>query len=207
MAIKEVLIVGILSNLFNFIGSKYCFESDKLYKAFGVKPAMTELDKEVVKEWADIYFGNAYWLVESGRSYNEFFGTESNGELRTLDVAKTVCEELSRLITLDIDIQVTGSEHAKYLQDIVNVLKENMREDIDLGCGLGYLIFKPYHNGVDVLNPFNVIPIRWYKKELLEAIFIDKIEKDKNVYVRAEYHNYINEDDYVIKNKDAIKMN
>ena len=189
--------MGILSNLFNELRWNYCFESDKLYKAFEVKPIMTELDKEIVRGWADIYYGNAPWLVASGRSLNKILGKDSNSELRTLDIGKTVCEELARLITLDIDIQITGNE---YLQNVMNSYKKTMREDIELACGLGYIVTKPSENGVDVLNPFSVIPIRYSKRELLEAIFIDKVERDGNRYIRAEYHNYIDEDNYIIKN-------
>lgn len=194
--------MGIISNIFNYLGGRYCFESDKLYRAFEVEPAMNELDKQMVKEWADIYFGNAYWLANSGRNAtDDLFGADSNSELRTLDIAKTVCEEIARLVTLDIDVQITGSKHADYLQGQINGLKEVLRDNIELACGVGYIVFKPSDNGVDVLNPFEIIPIRYAKKELVEVIFIDKVEKGKDIYVRAEYHNYIDENNYIIKNK------
>lgn len=194
--------MGIISNVIGYLSGKYSIESDKIYKAFGVEPALDELDKQCTKEWSDIYYGNAYWLARSGRTAtDELFGADSNSELRTLDIGKTVCEELSRLITLDIDIQITGSEHAKYLQKIVDALKKTLRGDIELACGIGYIVYKASDSGADVLTPFDVIPIRYVKKELLEAIFIDKVERNGDIYVRAEYHNYIDENRYIIKNK------
>lgn len=193
--------MGILSSLFDIMHGKYYVESDKIYKAFEVEPIMSELDKERVREWKDIYYDNAYWLVGSGRPVYKILHEEDNEELRTLSIAKTVCEEIAKLTMLDIDIQITGSEHAKYLTKQKDKLMKELIYDLEFGVAVGYIVFKPAEDGVDVLTPFEVIPIRYNRRELVEAIFIDKIEKGKDIYVRAEYHNYIDKDRYIIKNK------
>ena len=198
--------MGILSNLFEAIHGKSYVESDSLYKAFEVESAMTELDKERVREWKDIYFDNAYWLVDSGKPMYNILHEEDNMELRTLGMAKSVCEEIAKLTMLEIDIKITGSEYAKYLEEQKDRLMDELIYDLEFACAVGYIVFKPSEYGVDVLTPFDVIPIRYNRKELVEAIFIDKIEKDNNIYVRAEYHNYIDDSRYIIKNKAFMSI-
>lgn len=192
--------MGIFGNLFKRFQSVDYFESDKLYKAFEVEPCINYLERDIVKQWRDIYIDKAPWIVERGNTLQDYLNS-SNNQLRSLCMAKSICSEVARLTALDIDIQLTGSERAEYLQTIIDDLKSRLQNDVELSAAVGYIVFKPNINVIDVITPFDLIPIRYDGKTLFECIFIDKIEKDNDVYIRCEHHNYIDETRYIIRNK------
>lgn len=197
--------MGIFSKLFSWKCNDNWnyFESDKLYKAFNVEPCITDLERDCVREWKDIYIDQAPWIINSGNTLQDYFDS-TNNQLRSLSMAKSVCAEIARLTVLDIDIQVTGSERADYIQHIINDMSDKLHNIVELTSALGYTIFKPSEKSVDIFNAFNVIPIRYDGKKLNECIFIDRINKGKDIYIRCEYHNYIDENTYIIKNKAFI---
>ena len=125
--------MGIFSKLFSW---KYndnwnYFESDKLYKAFNVEPCITDLERDFVREWRDICIDQAPWITHNGNTLQDYFDS-TNNQLRSLSMAKSVCAEIARLTVLDIDIQVTGSERADYIQHIINDMSSNLHNIVDL---------------------------------------------------------------------------
>lgn len=192
--------MGIFGNLFKHFQIVDYFESDKLYKAFEVEPCINDLERDLLKQWRDIYIDKAAWIVERGNTLQDYLNSE-NRQLRSLCMAKSVCSEIARLTALDIDIQLTGSERAKYLQIIIDDLKSRLQNDVELSAAVGYIVLKPNIDVIDIITPFDLIPIRYDGKTLFECIFIDKIEKDNDVYIRCEHHNYIDETRYIIRNK------
>lgn len=194
-------ILGIFGNLFKRYQNVDYFESDKLFKAFDVEPCINDLERDLIKKWKNIYIDKSPWITERGNTLEDYLNS-NNRQLRSLSMAKSVCSEVARLTALDIDIQVTGSERANYIQSILDdKLKNKLQNTIELAAAVGYIIFKPSDDDIDVITPFDVIPIRYDGKTLFECIFIDKIEKDNDIYIRCEYHNYIDENRYIIRNK------
>ena len=197
-----LLIRGEKMGVFDFLNYK-TIDSDKLHEAFKVEPEVSPVMKDSISLWRDIYVGEAPWIVEDNNLVSGLFmaGTERT---KSLNMGKLVSSELSRLSTLDIDIQVTGSSRAIYLQELINVFRIKLREKLELGVALGGLFFKPNSNGIDFVTPYNYIPITFDGNEnVTSIIFIDKILKGKDIYVRGEYHDF-NEDRYIIENKAFI---
>ncbi len=193
--------MGIFGNLFKRFSNVDYFESDKLYKAFEVEPCINDLERDLLKQWKNIYIDKAPWITERGNTLEDYLNS-NNRQLRSLSMAKSVCSEIARLTALDIVIEVTGSDRANYLQTIIDdELKHKIQNTIELAAALGYIVFKPSENSIDIITPFDLIPVRYNGRELLECIFIDKIEKDNDIYIRCEHHNYIDETRYTIRNK------
>lgn len=191
--------------VFDFLNYK-TIDSDKIYKAFGVEPEISQVMKDSISLWREIYIGEAPWIVaDNNLTYGLF---RANTErVKTLNMGKLVASELARLSTLDIDIQITGSSRATYLQDIINTFRFKLREKLEFGIALGGLFFKPNSTGIDFVTPYNYIPISFDGNDnITSIIFIDKILKGKDIYVRGEYHNFT-EEMYTIKNKAFICKN
>ncbi len=191
--------------VFDFLNYK-TIDSDKVYEAFEVDPEISQVMKDSISLWRDIYIGESPWIVEDNNKVYGLFRSSAE-RVKSLNMGKLVASELARLSTLDIDIQVTGSSRATYLQDIINKFRFKLREKLEFGIALGGLFFKPNPTGVDFVTPYNYIPISFDGNDnVTSIIFIDKILKGKDIYVRGEYHNFT-EELYTIKNKAFICKN
>ena len=196
--------MSIFGNLFKRFNVNY-YESDKLYKAFDVKPCISDFERDLISDWRDIYIDKAPWLTDGG-SYNintlETYLHGGNEILRSLGFAKSICEEIARLSTLELNIEVIGSGRATYIQtNYIDDLKNDLQNIIELMAAVGFVVLKPGIDDTDLITPFDLIPIRYDKKKLNEVIFIDKIERDNDILIRCEHHNYIDEEKYIIRNK------
>ena len=196
--------MSIFGNLFKHFNVNY-YESDKLYKAFDVKPCISDFERDLISDWRDIYIDKAPWLTDGG-SYNintlETYLHGGNEILRSLGFAKSICEEIARLSTLELNIEVIGSGRATYIQtNYIDDLKNDLQNIIELMAAVGFVVLKPGIDDTDLITPFDLIPIRYDKKKLNEVIFIDKIERDNDILIRCEHHNYIDEEKYIIRNK------
>ena len=198
--------MGLFGNFLKRYREDSYFESDKLYKAFDVQPCVNDYEREIIKQWKDIYIDRAPWLVEYGNTLEDYLNS-SNRQLRSLSMAKSICSEIARLATLDFDIQITGSDRAKYIQSIIDDFTSKLQNSVELAAAVGYVIYKPSDGGIDVITPFDIIPIRYDGEELLECIFIDKIERDNDIFIRCEHHNYIDNERYIIRNKAFLSKN
>lgn len=190
--------------LLDFLKTGNIVDSDKIYESFGVEPLIDENDKEYLQLWKDVYFNNAPWL--DGVVTLDDMLNGSNKQLRTLGMAKSVCEELARLTTLGCEIDIVGGKRAKALKEIIYKNKFKLHKGVEIGTALGCIVFKPTtaYGGLDIITLFDMVPIRVDNEgNIVECIFIDKIETKKDIYIRAEHHNFT-EEKYEIKNKCFI---
>ena len=152
-------------------------------KAFGGLTFETSPEMMTALElWASMYEENAPWL---GRE-----------DMATMNLPVTIAGEISRVATIEMEVSVTGSTRADYLQERLKatVLK-NMRETIEIGCAKGGLVLKPYISDdkivVDVIHADHFFPISFDSDgNIVAAIFVDQIKKGERFYTSLVYHNY-----------------
>lgn len=204
----------------NLLKKNNYIDSDKVFKAFGVNPCISENMKQHVKLWDDIYKNNAPWL----QAETVFDMLYNPGKaLKSLNLPKVITSELSRLATFDLDITLNKekeqshknentnkitktnekpTEQEQAVLNAIETIKNESSQIVEKLAAIGTIILKPNGSGFDVLTPFDFIPIAVdNKNNLTSVIFIDKIERGKDTFIRLEFHDLKDNGDYTIKNK------
>lgn len=155
-------------------------------------------NKAEVKEWTDIYEGNPSWVRKgSGKEY----------ELISSDIGASVVSELAKKVTIEMESSVVGeSERAKYLDKQYQRLLERARDITEHVLAQGGGILKPFiyndNIGVEYIRAENFIPIKFNGlDELVDVIFVDKVEIDNKFYTKLERHTLEDDGSYTITNR------
>lgn len=135
--------------------------------------------------------------------------TDAEDEIETINFAGFLCSDIAKKVCLDIDINITGSQRAEYLQAVIDEMKTVIRDKVDEAAGIGGIIFKP--NGshrlsgcIDyVRNGDFIVTEADNNGKIWGAIFKDSMQKGKKYYTRLEYHRFEGEV-YVISNKAFV---
>lgn len=151
----------------------------------------TEMETRI-DEWMSLYRGEFPWS-------NDCHGHH-------LDIPATVASEMARLVTLEMQVTITGeNERAKYLDEQLNPLRERIRQWVEYGCAGGGLMFKPYISGenitLDVAQADMFYPISFNSAGRIEsAAFVEQKTVGGKIYNRVEKH-IREKDGYVITNE------
>ena len=162
------------------------FNTTDIAKDFNIDISTSNEVLSAIERWSNIYNGKAPWL---------------NKEVKSLHVAKTICEKVAKAVTIELKTKVDDKEIDKIYQRFI----KNIRTNTEYALGKGGMFFKPfYSNGkikVSCIQADKFIPTKFDSTgELLGAIFIDQITRGKDVYTRLEYQE-LNDTTLTIKNK------
>ena len=162
------------------------FNTSDIAKDFNIDISIGDEMLSAIERWSNIYNGRAPWL---------------NEEVKSLHVAKTICEKVAKAVTIELKTKVDDKEIDKIYQRFM----KNIRTNTEYALGKGGMFFKPfYSNGkikVSCIHADKFIPTKFDSTgELLGAIFIDQITRGKDVYTRLEYQE-LNDTTLTIKNK------
>ena len=162
------------------------FNTTDLAKDFNIDISTSDEMLSAIEKWSNIYNSRAPWL---------------NEEVKSLHVAKTICEKVAKAVTIELKTKVDDKEIDKVYQRFI----KNIRINTEYALGKGGIFFKPFFtNGkikISCIQADKFIPVKFDSTgELLGAIFIDQIIKGKDVYTRLEYQE-LNDTTLVIKNK------
>lgn len=147
-----------------------------------------------IRLWTEIYCGRAPWLEDRSAGLN---------------LASAVASEISRLVTSELKVSVSGSERAEFISGVLNeTLLPKLRVYTEYACACGGIMFKPVFDegriAVDVMLPDSFIPTQ---KDgggnITGACFIERIEKGDKLYTRAEQHTP-KDGGYLITNKAFV---
>lgn len=162
-------------------------------KQFNANIIISDRMETEIKKWVDIISGNPRWV-------NKDEGIE------TINFAKFITSDIAKKICLDIDINVSGSQRAEYLQEAVNALKKILRDKVEDACAFGGIMFKPNGNG-NINNCIDYIMATDFlvtdtnsNGDILGAIFFDYVVKGEKHYTRMEWQRF-QDDKYLISNK------
>lgn len=149
------------------------FNTTDIAKKFNIDISTSDTMINAIEEWAKIYNGQAPWL---------------NEDVKSLNVAKTICERVAKAVTIEFKSQVEDETIDKIYQKFL----VNLRPNVEYSLGKGGMFFKPfYSNGeikIDCIHADKFIPTKFNSEgKLLGAIFIDQITKGDDIYTRLEY--------------------
>ena len=158
---------------------------------FGVKAISAAATDSLVKRCAAIYAGDPDWL-------------DADEHIRTVNMAKSVCEETARLVMLGTSITVGGgTERADWLQRQVDAAYPRLREWVERCCAMGTVILKPNGADVDMLRPDQFAVVDETGGQVTGCVFINrKYEQERERwYTRLEYHRFNGDGQYEISNR------
>lgn len=167
------------------------FNTTDIAKDFNIDISNNDDVLRLIELCANIYNHKAPWL---------------NEEVKSLNVAKTICEKVAKAVTIEFKSKIDDEEIDKIYQRFI----KNIRINTEYTLAKGGMFFKPfYSNGkikISCIQGDKFIPVKFDSTgELLGAIFIDQIVKGNIIYTRLEYQE-LNNTTLIIRNK-AYKTN
>ena len=159
----------------------------EIKREFGVKNITDDAMTDIVEKCFQVYQGKPYWIDE---------------EIHTVNFAKTVCSEVARLATMNIEVNVDGSPRAKWLDEQAKKAQKQTRHWVEYGNAYGTLYFKPNGKGIDVITPSRTIVTETDGDEITGIVFTDMqyVSEEDRWYTRLEYH-HIENGRYTIANR------
>ncbi len=156
---------------------KSMFDYDKVISDFGLDNQTSKDMLDAIQLWSDIFNGQAPW---------------QNKEIKSLHVAKTVCEKVSKAVTIEFKSSCTD----KYINEVYQRFIRNIRRHTEYAIAKGSMFFKPtYENNkikISVIQGDKFIPFKFDDTgELLGIIIIDQVVRGNTVYTRLEYNELI----------------
>lgn len=153
------------------------FNTTDIAKDFNIDISTSDEVMKLIEKCANIYNHNAPWL---------------NKEVKSLNVAKTICEKVAKAVTIEFKSKVEDKEIDKVYQRFI----KNIRTNTEYTLAKGGMFFKPFYaNGkikISCIHADKFIPVKFDSTgELLGAIFIDQIVKGNKIYTRLEYQELI----------------
>lgn len=162
------------------------FSTTDIAKDFNIDISTSNEMLSAIEKWAAIYNSKAPWL---------------NEEVKSLHVAKTICEKVAKAVTIEFKSKVDDKEIDRVYQRFI----KNIKTNTEYALGKGGMFFKPFYaNGkikISCIQADKFIPTKFDSTgELLGAIFIDQITRGEEIYTRLEYQE-LNDTTLIIKNK------
>ena len=164
----------------------------------GVHTMMTDKQQAALQEW--------YRVAIIGDACNH------DPETKSLGLPAAICAELARLTTLELEVNVQGSQRADWInRKMQKVISPRRRRILAVALALGSGAWKPYQAGDDIGVSFvsadSIYPIATnVDGELTEAVFINRIQDSDYVYNRLEWmHVLTGPEDYHEKERDIIE--
>lgn len=164
--------------------------SGKAKDEFNVKSITSSQLEAFLNRCAQVYEGHPDWL-------------DAGENIKTVNFAKSICEETARLVTLAIGITVDGSARAEWLQEQVDALYFNLTDWVEFACAYGTVALKPNGSSVTVVLPNRYMVTAQKNNKVTGIVFVDNAVSDdgKTFYTRLEYHRFLENGLYCITNK------
>jgi A118 family predicted phage portal protein len=176
--------MGVINTLKRWLGM---FFKAKAKEVFDITSQESAEMAEFIDMCEAIYRGRPDWLEE---------------DVKTINFAKTICEEYGKLAMLGTSIKVDGSARGDWLQKQIDMIYFNLRKWVEYATAYGTVILKPNGTTIDLVLPNQFIITEEQNGKITGIVFNNHTtSKDgKTHYTRLEYHRFIN-DIYVITNK------
>lgn len=176
--------MGIINNVKRWLGMLF---KSKARNVFDVRSVESDVMQRFIEKCANIYQGKPEWLEE---------------DIKTINFAKTICEEYGKLTMLATSIKVDGSPRAEWLQEQIDNVYFKLREWIEYASAYGTVILKPNGETIDLVLPSRFMVTNEKDGDITGVVFhnSERSNDGKTVYTRLEYHRFV-DDTYVITNK------
>lgn len=167
-----------------------------IQKATGLKVQISPKMQKALREWLKAYTNESDWLNET---------------VETLNIPATIASEVARLVTIESEITISGSQRADYINLQISRLKSKLKNKVEIACASGGIIFKPYRDGnnivIDSICQDEIYPFKFDGDgNITGVIFPTYMFKHDRVYTRLEIHDF-NLESYIITNRAYVSKN
>lgn len=150
---------------------------DTIKKAMGVDIAVTKRMGKAIYRWTNMYMNKSPWLNEN---------------IKSLNLPAAVSSEVARLVTMESEINITGSQRADIISENMKKFIENLPTYVEYACAAGGVVFKPYLSGtgiaIDIVRAGDFYPVSFDGAgNITAAIFPEFKRVGKKLYTRLEY--------------------
>lgn len=144
-----------------------------------------QLDIEISHEmstalqtWSAMYENKSSWL---------------SNDIKSLNLAASIASEIARSVTIEMDLKISGSSRATFLNLQMQRILPHMRKQVEYGSAKGGLIMKPYvYNKrveVDFIQADRFFPVNFNPNgDITACVFVDQRQVGKVFYTRLELH-------------------
>ena len=156
------------------------FDKSTIKKQFNVDIAVSDRMANKIELWSKMFEDKAPWLDKNTQSLN---------------LASAIAGEVARLVTIELESEITGSARAKFLNDIYQEFLTSIRVNTEYACARGGIVFKPYINNnsiaIEAIQADKFYPTEYDdKKRIRGGIFVAQKVINNNYYTRLEYHRF-----------------
>lgn len=150
-----------------------------------------------IELWERMYRGHPNWEGEA---------------IHSIGLPAAIAGEFARLVTLEMKSEVSGSARADYINEQYTRMLVHLQSQIEQGCALGGMAFKPYPTEdkrlcVDFVPADRFFPFEFDSSgRLTGGVFVDRITRGNRYYTRLEYHQLTGES-YVVRNAAYMSYN
>lgn len=146
--------------------------------ALHVDVAITPLMIEALQKWSLMYINQSPWLTT---------------DIKSLNLAASISSRVASTITLEMKVIVSGSPRADYLNEQMQAVLSDSRNNVEFGLAKGGMMFKPYVRGdkiiVDRVQADMFLPIVFDSNGIITScIFEDHKTIGQYFYTRLEWH-------------------
>lgn len=157
-------------------------------RMFGVDSVAGALNGEVlvsnkmqtaIEKWWDMFLNRPAWVSEE--------------DVPTLSLPSAIAGEIARLVTVEAESALTGSERAEYLNEPWQELMHDLRRQVEYAVAGGHLVIKPYVDAggitFDFVKAGRFIPQAYSSRgEITGGVFIERLRRGRMWYTRLEKH-------------------
>lgn len=156
------------------------FPKLSIEKELGIRIAVSSAMETAIQDWSDMYLDRPYW--------------KANGT-KTMNLPASIAHEFARLVLVENEYEVTGSQMAEYLNKQLHNDLKNIYQKMELYCAKGGIVIKPYVNGdkieLDFTQADSFYPTDYDSNgKITGAVFVDQVKEGDYVYTRLETHNF-----------------
>ena len=152
-------------------------------KAFDIKIAESSRMEDAIDLWRSMYEDNPIW---------------ANGDCEAIGLPGAISGEIARLVTNDLETNVTGSQMAEFLDEAYQRHVKDSKEYTEYACAMGGIVMKPYFVpskgaiDVSIIQADEFFPTRFNSDgDIMGAIFEDQKMVGEYCFTRLERHELI----------------
>lgn len=154
------------------------FGQSSVKQALNVDVAISSEMATALQTWSLMYQNQAEWLSDT---------------VKSLNLAAAIAGEIARSVTIEMQVEISGSARADYLALQMESVLDKLREKIEVGCAKGGLMMKPFISGakisVDFVQADQFYPVSFDSSGNITAcVFADQKTAGQYYYTRLEYH-------------------
>lgn len=130
---------------------------------------------------------NNYYNITSGKPP----WIDAEDDIESINFAGYINDVTAGLVTLDLGIDISGSERAEYLQKQADYVLSIITDKVSEALGNCGIMFKPNDQNVDYIEPGNFAPTETDSNgNILGCVFQSQIDRGDWRYTRLEWHRF-----------------